>query len=68
MIAAAETSLHALQEIADVETAEIPDDEAWFQRSRDAYVILRPQRMVITKAALDWLKNNAAQEKNGDGQ
>ena len=43
VIAAAETPLHALQEIADVEIAEIPDDEAWFQRSRDAYVILRPE-------------------------
>jgi lactate dehydrogenase-like 2-hydroxyacid dehydrogenase len=43
VIAAAETPLHALQEIADVETAEIPDDDAWFQRSRDACVILRPE-------------------------
>lgn len=43
MIVAAETPLRALQEIADVETAEIPDDETWYQRSRDAYVILRPE-------------------------
>lgn len=43
MIAAAETPLKALQEIADVETVEIPDDDAWFQRSRDAYAILRPE-------------------------
>jgi phosphoglycerate dehydrogenase-like enzyme len=43
VIAAAEIPLHALQKIADVETAEIPDDEAWFQQSHDAYVILRPE-------------------------
>jgi phosphoglycerate dehydrogenase-like enzyme len=43
VIAAAEMPLRALQKIADVKTAEIPDDEAWFQQSRDAYVILRPE-------------------------
>jgi phosphoglycerate dehydrogenase-like enzyme len=43
VIAAAETPLKALQEIAEVETAEIPDDDAWFQRSCDAYAILRPE-------------------------
>jgi lactate dehydrogenase-like 2-hydroxyacid dehydrogenase len=43
VITAAETPLHALQEIADVESTEIPDDDAWFQRSHDAYAILRPE-------------------------
>jgi phosphoglycerate dehydrogenase-like enzyme len=43
VIAAAETPLQVLQEIAEVETADIPDDDAWFQRSRDAVAILRPE-------------------------
>lgn len=43
VIAAAETPLNALQGVADVEIADIPDSDAWFQRSRDAYAILRPE-------------------------
>jgi D-3-phosphoglycerate dehydrogenase len=43
VIAAAETPLKALQKIAKVETVDIPDDDAWFQHSRDAYAILRPE-------------------------
>jgi lactate dehydrogenase-like 2-hydroxyacid dehydrogenase len=43
VIAAAEMPLKALCEIADVETTDIPDDTAWFQRSRNATAILRPE-------------------------